>query len=201
MRMGLRVCAVALTLLLGTAGCTGPSGSDELPTPTPTVANASELTAQRKAAGLPDCPAGTAPAMAGVPSITLSCIDGSSTAPLNQVASGIVVLNLWAQWCKPCRKEAPYLAEVSNELAGQVTFVGIDQSDPMPDKAIAFAAEAGWTYAQFTDPDSMTTQPPLQTKGLPYTLVIGKDGQIVARHPGQLTSATQLRELIAKAQS
>lgn len=197
MRAGRWLVPLAAVLLV-LAGC-GEPATDRLPTPTPVAVGTGDLQAQRKAAGLPDCPAATQTPSPGVPEITLPCIDGGAGGALNRVISGVTVINFWAQWCGPCRAEAPYLAQVSKEVSGTVTFLGVDQGDPRPELAIAFAAEAGWGYPQFADPDRVTRQPPFQVAALPATVVIDSSGKIVARHLGQLSSAEQLRQLIAKA--
>lgn len=190
----------ALLAVVVISGCTQePSTPGGLPTPSPSVADPSALRAQRHQAGLPDCPAPASTPASGLPALELGCIDGSSTAPLNAVVRGTTVINFWAQWCGPCRREAPHLATVSKELAGQVYFLGIDQDDPEPSRAIAFAQQAGWNYPQFADPGALSRRPPLQVTGLPVTLVVSDRGTVVARHVGPVESAEQLRQLIAKA--
>lgn len=199
---------LAVGLLL--AGCTAPSGpvtratdgsgSGSRPTAAaPTVAD-SELAARKSAAGIADCPVSD-PAVAaredGLPDLVLDCLGGGRQVRLAGLRGTPLVVNVWAQWCGPCRQEAPHLTAVAQRLAGKVDFLGIDYADPLPDRAIAFADEAGWTYPQLADEDSRV-RAPFTLTGPPMTLLVAADGRIVHRHPGVITSTEQLSALIAQ---
>lgn len=157
-----------------------------------------ELTQQKEAAGIPDCKA-TDPdvptSAEGLPDITLPCLGGGTPVRLAGLR-GPMVINVWAQWCGPCRTEAPHLAEVSAELDGTVAFVGVDFADPQPEKAIEFAGAAQWHYPQIADEDKVL-QPPLGLVGPPMTVLIDADGRIVHKHPGVINSSDQLRTMIS----
>ncbi len=62
-----------------------------------------------------------------------------------------MVVNVWAQWCPPCRAEAPHLADVAEQAGDKVRIIGIDFDDPQPGYAIEFAQLAGWHYPQLVD--------------------------------------------------
>ena len=53
----------------------------------------------------------------------------SRTISLNQFHGHFVIVNFWASWCPPCRKEMPTLADVAHQLASKVDFVGLDTQD------------------------------------------------------------------------
>ena len=53
-------------------------------------------------------------------------VDEGDVVRLSDHRGSPVVLNFWASWCAPCRKEMPALAQVSAELDGRVDFIGID---------------------------------------------------------------------------
>lgn len=166
--------------------------------PVPTVPGpGADLVARREAAGIAACPApGSAPAVAGgLPGIATRCLDGSSTVDLSTLRGTPMVVNLWATWCGPCRAEAPFLAEVSQQSGAAVRFIGVDVADPDPAAALDFAGARGWSYAQVADPDR-TLSAGLGVVGIPQTLFVDADGRIVHRHAGALTSADQLRGLI-----
>ena len=107
-----------------------------------------------------------------------------------------VVVNFWASWCVPCRKEMPALEAVAERLSGQVAFVGVTQQDGRTAGA-DFEHEVGVTYPSGSDPEG-TTAPAYGVGGLPTTVLIDADGRIVGRHLGALTEKT-LTELVRRA--
>ena len=155
---------------------------------------ATDLAAARKAAGIADCPAGSdaGPVAGGLPDLTLECLGGGESVRLASLR-GPMLVNLWAQWCEPCRAEAAEFAATQNEVA----VLGIDYSDPQPGLAIDFAKETGMTYAHLVDLEN-TLKGPLGVAGIPYTLLIDAQGKVVARHPGQFISLENVREWVDK---
>jgi thiol-disulfide isomerase/thioredoxin len=92
-----------------------------------------------------------------------------------------VLLNLWATWCVPCRKEMPALDALENDLGGphfEVVAVNIDTRDP--EKPLAFLKEVGVTHlAYYADPSARTFQDlKLAGKafGMPTTLIVDPSG-------------------------
>jgi thiol-disulfide isomerase/thioredoxin len=174
-------------LLLATllAGCSpGPSDSSDKPVfggagaPAP---KADELAAAKSAAGIEDCPTTTPTKAAdqGLPAITLECLGGGSPVQLAGLSGEPAVINLWASWCTPCRKELPLLAKAHRELGDNVQILGIDFADDAPDAAIAMAANAGVTYPLLADPES-SVKADLKVIGLPQTVFVDAQGTIVA---------------------
>lgn len=98
----------------------------------------------------------------------------------------VVVLNVWASWCAPCRDEAADLQEVSEQLADDVQFVGLNIRDSVP-AAAAFVRKYRITYPNVSDPDGTLllgfagTLPP---SAIPSTLVIDREGRVAARAVG-----------------
>ncbi|HIT76809.1 MAG TPA: TlpA family protein disulfide reductase [Candidatus Avipropionibacterium avicola] len=164
------------------------------------TADPDDLAARKAEAGIEDCPTSdpqVAPREDGLPDLVLPCLGGGDDVRLAGLRGTPMVVNVWAQWCGPCRTEAPHLAEVSDALADTVLFLGIDYNDPRPELAIDFAGAAGWSYPQVTD-EERVVQPALQLAGPPMTVFVDADGRITHRHPGVITSADQLRDLIAE---
>ncbi len=173
--------AGALAVLL--AGC---SAVVPAPSPSPTV----DLVAARRAAGIEECPQPSGEAVAeGLPDLTLDCLGGDVTVSLGAVR-GPMVVNLWAQWCLPCRQEAPVLAAF-DAARDDVGLLGINYDDPEPDWAIEFARLSGWTWPQLADPDK-TIQAPLGIPGLPTSLLLDADGRVAARHYGAFDDLDEL---------
>jgi thiol-disulfide isomerase/thioredoxin len=100
---------------------------------------------------------------------------------LDQFRGRTVLLNLWATWCVPCRKEMPTLDALQGKLGGpdfQVVAVNIDTQNP--DKPKRFLKEIGVTkLAYYADPEAKTFQDLKaigRAFGMPTTLLIDPHG-------------------------
>ena len=92
-------------------------------------------------------------------------------------AGKTILLNLWATWCVPCRQEMPALDNLQGSLGGQnfsVIPVNIDQL--RLDKPRAFFRDIGAKNLPFYVDSSADILHALRGKGLPTTVLIGKDG-------------------------
>ncbi len=111
--------------------------------------------------------------------------------------SGPIVLNFWASWCEPCIEEMPEFEEVSQESAGRVTFIGVNDGESL-ETAREFAYEVtGVSYLVLLDPTSSMTDGPYPLVGRPTTFFIGADGIIKDLWVGIL-NIKQMRELVAE---
>ena len=174
---------LVVVVLLLLAGCTSaPSG--EKPTfgggLEPTV-DASELAAAKAEAGIEDCPESdaAAPSKDALPDITLDCLGGGKDVRLSGLAGTPTVINLWASWCDPCRKELPLLAKAHQEYGSSLRIIGIDFDDALPVAAIKLAKGAGVTYPLLMDRHS-EVKVPFAVVGLPWTIFVDAQGRIVA---------------------
>ena len=89
----------------------------------------------------------------------------------------VVLLNLWATWCTPCRKEMPDLADLQRQLGGadfEVVALSIDRKGAAASQAFLTDVGAG-SLALYIDVDSASLQA-LQALGLPATLLIDRKG-------------------------
>ncbi len=109
---------------------------------------------------------------------------------------GIVVVNVWASWCGPCRAEAPTLAALANKYKG-VVFVGVLTRDSEV-AARAFQERFQIPYPTIVD-DSVLLgfRDTLTANAIPSTILMDPKGRVAARISGQITVAS-LSDLIEK---
>lgn len=114
----------------------------------------------------------------------------------------ILVLNFWASWCPPCREEMPLFVELQKEFAeAGVQFVGIAIDDREPVQE--FVDTYGINFPTLLgDMEAVELAKRLGNRfsGLPFTVVVRADGEILLRHPGELKRdqlLPLLQELIA----
>lgn len=100
------------------------------------------------------------------------------------------VVNFFAAWCAPCKRELPALREAA-AANPDVRFLGVDHQDSRQD-AIELLDRSGITYPAGYDPKGNVAAT-YAVRGLPATVFIGTDGRIVALRQGEL-SAGELRE-------
>ncbi|MGH6802337.1 MAG: thiol:disulfide interchange protein TlpA [Methyloceanibacter sp.] len=116
-----------------------------------------------------------------LPEFNFAGADGKSKS-LADFRGKIVLLNIWATWCVPCREEMPALDTLETKLGGkdfQVVAVNIDKGGP--DKAAAFLKETGATHLTlYTDPSGKLFST-LKAVGMPTTLLIDRDGKEIGR--------------------
>ncbi|TQJ19446.1 thiol-disulfide isomerase/thioredoxin [Kribbella jejuensis] len=143
---------------------------------------------------LVDCPATPSkpPVTNGLPDVSLACLGDGPDIRLADLR-GPLVINVWAQWCGPCREEAPYLAALAK--SGKVKMLGIDYDDPRPELAVRFAGDEGLRYPHLVDQDK-AIQRPLKVGGPPLTVFVDANGAVAYVHRGVLTSQQQLDQLL-----
>ncbi|HEU4566182.1 MAG TPA: TlpA disulfide reductase family protein [Gemmatimonadaceae bacterium] len=117
------------------------------------------------------------------PAFTARTVDAApETRTLADYRGRVVLLNVWATWCGPCRVEMPSIEALHREFGPQgleVVAVSIDEEGA--DEAIRdFVKEYGLTFDVLYDPSHRIEQA-YQTAGVPETFVIGKDGVIRKR--------------------
>ncbi|MBS4095860.1 MAG: TlpA family protein disulfide reductase [Sulfuricella sp.] len=130
-------------------------------------------------------------------SATFDGLDGKPVA-LADFKGKPLILNFWATWCAPCRKEIPDLIEVQKQFSGRgLTLIGLAVEEP--DKVADFVKEQGINYPVAIGRDKGIWL--LQTlgnkaAGLPYTVLIDRAGNIVFTKRGAITRE-RLEELVA----
>jgi thiol-disulfide isomerase/thioredoxin len=117
------------------------------------------------------------------PAVTMFGIDGKEV-PLAAFRGKLVVLNVWATWCPPCRKELPSLQRLSRSLDDK-RFVIIGLSLDQDNIAVReYLHDKGVTYANFLDRELRIAKHVLGMKAYPDTFLIGPDGTFLGRVVG-----------------
>lgn len=108
---------------------------------------------------------------------------------LSQWRGKVLVVNFWATWCAPCREEIPAFVRLQQKYAAkELQFVGI--SIDQPDKTLEFATQFGINYPTLIgsfDTIEVSHKAGNTKRVLPFTLVLARDGKIVATETGGLT--------------
>ena len=116
---------------------------------------------------------------------------------LADLRGSVVVVNVWASWCGPCREEMPLLADAARRWSPDgLRVVGIDVDDD-PDAARAFLAGLGGVpFPSVVDDGRLAVE--WGTTGVPETFVVDADGTVVARHIGPVTAEWLAEEAVAR---
>jgi peroxiredoxin len=116
------------------------------------------------------------------PPFALADLDGNEVT-LAEYEGKVVVLDLWATWCPPCRQEIPFLVSLYEEFKDDglvVVGVGLDQGGAPT--LIPFVEENGITYPILVG--NREVQARYGVTGIPTTFMIGRDGRISTKHVG-----------------
>ena len=117
----------------------------------------------------------------------------------------VVVINLWASWCGPCRREVPEYERVRKAYPnGDVVFIGLTAEDPRRDntrvrrfvREVSFGFRLGWI-----DEELMRTLSS-GSGTIPQTLVMNRDGRIISHWDGYMSgghSGERLKQTIEQA--
>lgn len=106
----------------------------------------------------------------------------------------VVVLNVWAGWCNPCRTEAPVLKEASEQI--DAAFVGLLFNDANPARARAFEREFGVDYPSLLDEGQVLALGRYAPTSPPSTYVLDTQGRVAAVISGVVTSGATLEDLV-----
>jgi cytochrome c biogenesis protein CcmG/thiol:disulfide interchange protein DsbE len=140
--------------------------------------------------------------MGDLPTFELQKLDGSGSVSDGDLRGHPVVINFWASWCGPCRREAPLLERKWNEYESKgVRFLGVDVKD-LEDPAKDFASKFGLTYPLVRDPGLSLYKDLATDDGLPQTFFIAPDGTVTAGGRGEVEDpdlTKRLDELVESA--
>jgi thiol-disulfide isomerase/thioredoxin len=189
-----------MLLSLVAAGCAstgtapGPAGN---PRPETNVqVDTAALRTQKQAAGVQTCPepAGSSAAKGGMPDLTLPCLGGGPSVNLSRLR-GPLVVNLFAQWCGPCREEMPFYQKLHQQAGGRVKVLGIDYLDTQPGRALDLVKQSGVTYPLLADPAG-NLRAPFRVRGLPGVVLVDRSGRVRDLEFTVISSYGELRRLV-----
>ena len=115
------------------------------------------------------------------PQFTATDLASGRVTTLADFRGTVVLLNVWATWCQPCRVEMPSLERLHRRLGGadfRVVAVSVDEQGP--DVVAKFAQDLGLSFEILHD-RSGAIQHAYQTTGVPESFVIDRDGVIIKK--------------------
>lgn len=148
------------------------------------------------ATGIVGCSSDGDASSSALASVRLRPLADAATLQLGEPTDVPTVVNVWATWCVPCRKELPAFNRAADESDGAVRFVGVNLGEERA-AAEQFVAEVDATFDQYLNPD-MSIQQAFEIVSMPTTVVIAADGTIAARHDGALDDES-LADLVERA--
>ena len=127
-----------------------------------------------------------------LPHATLTAVASGDRINADEL-TGPLVINLWATWCGPCRKELPAFQAVHDDLGDTVRFAGVNQGDT-GGAVTSYLGDVGVTFDQYLDEDGALSDA-FRATGLPVTAIVSAEGTVLTVHSGALTEDA-LRALI-----
>lgn len=123
--------------------------------------------------------------LAVAPDFELERLDGGSFR-LSEQRGQVVVLNIWATWCTPCREEVPDLVSIQEVMREDVVVVGVSVDEGDPAAVRSFAEAFDVNYPMVIDDGSVTdSYGPIG--GIPTTYLVDRSGRLQLKASGMLT--------------
>ncbi len=131
---------------------------------------------------------------------TLEPIKGGEAMSLADFRGKTVVINFWASWCGPCKREIPILTQAARQVDEDVVIVGIDTLD-QKDDALKMMDDFAVNYLVLNDNNSGGDSVAVDygLVGVPETYLINSEGELVALQRGEFQSVREFMDLVALA--
>ena len=130
------------------------------------------------------------------PNFALKAVGTGEMLDVAKLRGKPAIINFWATWCGPCYQEHPVLVQNARALGNEVQFVGVVFNDT-EQKIQEFLAQRGSAYPTLLDEQGKTAVA-YGVGGVPETFFLDKNGTIVAKYAGPLTTE-ELQANLAKA--
>ncbi len=116
-----------------------------------------------------------------VPDLSFADADGKLRR-LSEWRGKVVLLNLWATWCAPCKTEMPSLDRLQGKLeSDRFTVLAVSTDRTGPKEPAAFFIKEGITHLALYNDDTAEANVSMRAEGLPLTVILNEDGREVAR--------------------
>lgn len=149
---------------------------------------------------LPRAVAARAPALKSIQAQGNRLLGGGADAFKRRLAAlrGYpVVVNQWASWCPPCRREFPYFQRLAARYGDRVAFLGVDSSDNR-DAAERFMQRFPTPYPHYFDPDNEIARVFEGGRAWPTTAFYDRRGRLRSTRPGGYAKQADLRDDIRR---
>lgn len=199
-RAALTLLAFAVLATFGFSSCGQPADTTGTPKATVTVNSANAGPRVNKTAGEPPMPATLA---ASALERELKTIPDGKAFKLSDLNGKVLVVDLWATWCGPCRTSTPELVNLQKEFGPkglEIIGLDIDPDSDTEEDVRAFAKEFDINYKlAFADKDLAASL--MRGNNIPQSIVVGRDGKIIEHFVGFNPTRTppKLRAAIEKA--
>lgn len=131
------------------------------------------------------------------PAVPLVSLTGNQVLPSEALRGKALVINFWATWCEPCRKEMPSLERL-HRLAdpAQLSVIGLSVDTDL-NLAREFLHQHQLTFPNYTDGEQKLARGLLQIRAFPATFLVAADGSVKAKITGPRDwSSVETRRLL-----
>ena len=121
------------------------------------------------------------------PTFELPDMDGNMRS-MDEWSGTVRLLNFWATWCAPCRREIPLLKSFQDQH-GDEGFQVIGIAVDFPDQVAAYAVDAEFNYPIVVgEEDAMAVAETsgIEFIGMPFTMIVAADGELLNAHLGEI---------------
>jgi len=144
--------------------------------PNPTKPESTSNSAENSSAPLPE----------NVMQVSIKMLDGQK-AKLADYSGKVLIVDLWATWCGPCRQEIPHLVELAKEYKGKgVEVIGLTNENPETDAEMVkeFSKVFNINYPIGWADEEMQSGLTQGRAAIPQTYIIGRDGKVLRHYVG-----------------